>query len=203
MDLCSLLDCVFNLVRGACILYSIRRAHCVVTLRNWRCRLQNPSSSLQGNFSRFSEMWEVRRQTSNDRREIWGASVFRNATSLCTSSSAKFWAQAAQTPYLLLGRGQELTNTNSYLTFKVVGPACQNIAGNYHVGWQKKIAFSYSDPGGTLEKIKQPKTLIWPQQRAISLHQGANPGDQKQNPQKLNTRVMTSQSETSGRNHIC
>ena len=47
-----------------------------------------------------------------------------------------------------------------------------------------------------MEKIKQPKTLIWPQQRAISLHQGANPGDQKQNPQKLNTRVMTSQSET-------
>ena len=129
MDLCSLLDCVFNLVRGACILYSIRRAHCVVTLRNWRCRLQNPSSSLQGNFSCFSEMWEVSPQTSNDRREIWRASVFRNATSLCTSSSAKFCAQAAQTPYLLLGRGQELTSTKSYLTFKIVGPACQNIAG--------------------------------------------------------------------------
>ena len=90
-----------------------------------------------------------------------------------------------------------------HLTFEVVGPACQNIVGNHHIRGQKKIAFSYSDPGGTLEKIKQPKTLIWPQQRAISLHQGANPGDQKQNPQKLNTRVMTSQSETSGRNHIC
>ena len=36
-------------------------------------------------------------------------------------------------------------------TFKVVGPACQNIAGNYHIRGQKKIAVSYSDPGGTLE----------------------------------------------------
>ena len=49
------------------------------------------------------------------------------------------------------------------LTFEVVavvGPACQNIAGNHHIRGQKKIAFSYSDPGGTLEKIKQPKTLF-------------------------------------------
>ena len=46
-----------------------------------------------------------------------------------------------------------------HLTFEVVGPACQNIAGNHHIRGQKKIAFSYSDPGGTLEKIKQPKTL--------------------------------------------
>ena len=46
------------------------------------------------------------------------------------------------------------------LTFEVVGPACQNIAGNNHIRGQKKISFSYSDPGGTLEKIKQPKTLI-------------------------------------------
>ena len=47
-----------------------------------------------------------------------------------------------------------------HLTFEVVGPACQNIAGNHHIRGQKKIAFSYSDPGGTLEKIKQPKTLF-------------------------------------------
>ena len=40
-----------------------------------------------------------------------------------------------------------------HLTFKVVGPACQNIAGNHHICGQKKIAFSYSDPGGALEKI--------------------------------------------------
>ena len=41
----------------------------------------------------------------------------------------------------------------------VVGPGYQNIAGIYHIRGQKKIAFSYSDPGGTLKKIKQPKTL--------------------------------------------
>ena len=42
-----------------------------------------------------------------------------------------------------------------HLTFEVVWPACQNIAGNHHIREQKKIAFSYSDPRGTLEKIKQ------------------------------------------------
>ena len=42
-----------------------------------------------------------------------------------------------------------------HLTFEVVGPACQNIGGNPHIRGQKKIAVSYSDPGGTLEKIKQ------------------------------------------------
>ena len=47
-----------------------------------------------------------------------------------------------------------------HLTFEVVGPACQNIAGNHHIRGQKKIAFSFLDPGGTLEKIKQPKTLF-------------------------------------------
>ena len=38
-------------------------------------------------------------------------------------------------------------------------PAWQNIAGYHHIHGQKKI--SYLEPGGTLEKIKQPKTLIW------------------------------------------
>ena len=52
------------------------------------------------------------------------------------------------------------TTRQVHWTFEVVGPACQNIAGNHHIRGQKKIAFSYSDPGGTLEKIKQPKTLI-------------------------------------------
>ena len=47
-----------------------------------------------------------------------------------------------------------------HLTFEVVGLACQNIAGNHHIRGQKKIAFSYSNPGGTLEKIKQTKTVI-------------------------------------------
>ena len=48
-----------------------------------------------------------------------------------------------------------------HLTFEVVGPACQNITRNHHIRGQKKIAFSYSDPGGTLKKIKQRKTLLW------------------------------------------
>ena len=47
-----------------------------------------------------------------------------------------------------------------HLTFEAVGPACQNIAGNHHIRGKKKIAFSYSDPGGTLRKIKLPKTLL-------------------------------------------
>ena len=41
-----------------------------------------------------------------------------------------------------------------------LGPAWQNIAGNHHIHGQKKIAFSYSDTGGTLEKIKETKVLI-------------------------------------------
>ena len=44
-----------------------------------------------------------------------------------------------------------------HLTFEVVGPPCQNIGGNHHISGQKKLAFSYSDPGGTLEKTKRPK----------------------------------------------
>ena len=34
------------------------------------------------------------------------------------------------------------------------------IEGSHLIHGQKNIAFSYSDPGGTLEKKKQPKTLI-------------------------------------------
>ena len=41
-----------------------------------------------------------------------------------------------------------------------LGPAWQNIAGNHHIHGQKKIAYSYSDTGGTLENIKQTKALI-------------------------------------------
>ena len=31
---------------------------------------------------------------------------------------------------------------------------------NLHIHGQEKIAFSYLDPGGTLKKIKQPKSLF-------------------------------------------
>ena len=36
-----------------------------------------------------------------------------------------------------------------------LGPAWQNIAGNHRIPWQKKIAFSYSDPGDTLETLSR------------------------------------------------
>ena len=53
------------------------------------------------------------------------------------------------------GRGRK-QNRQVHLAFEIVGPACQNIARNHHIRRQKKIACSYSDPGGTLKKIKQP-----------------------------------------------
>ena len=41
-----------------------------------------------------------------------------------------------------------------------LGPAWQNIAGNYRIPWQKKIAFSNSDPGDTLDnKLNDLKPL--------------------------------------------
>ena len=47
-----------------------------------------------------------------------------------------------------------------HLSFEVVGPACQNIAGNHHIRGKKKIAFSYSDPEGTLDKLNNLKPLF-------------------------------------------
>ena len=41
-----------------------------------------------------------------------------------------------------------------------LGPAWQNTAGNHRIPWQKKIGFSYSDPGDTLEnKLNDLKPL--------------------------------------------
>ena len=41
-----------------------------------------------------------------------------------------------------------------------LGPAWKNIAGNHRIPWQKKIAFSYSDPGDTLaNKLNGLKSL--------------------------------------------
>ena len=41
-----------------------------------------------------------------------------------------------------------------------LGPARQNIPGNNCIPWQKKIAFSFSDPGDTLEnKLNDLKPL--------------------------------------------
>ena len=64
-------------------------------------------------------------------------------------------------PELVSSVAEDANKTHQvHLAFEIVGPACQNIAGNHHIRGQKKISFSYSDSGGTLEKIKQPKTLI-------------------------------------------
>ena len=72
----------------------------------------------------------------------------------------------------------------------VLGPAWQNIAGNHHIHEQKKIAYSYSDTGGTLEKIKQTKALIilaamnnftfQKRSKKMLLHQRAISADRKQ-----------------------
>jgi len=43
---------------------------------------------------------------------------------------------------------KQTKNTNE------LGPAWQNIAGNHRIPWQKKIAFSYSDPGDKLNDLK-------------------------------------------------
>ena len=60
---------------------------------------------------------------------------------------------------------------------------------NLHIHRQKRIAFSYLDPGGTLKKIKQPKILFRRneevyvskevKENAIDSHQRANHADQK------------------------
>ena len=51
-------------------------------------------------------------------------------------------------------------NRQVHLTFEVVGPAWQSIAGNHYIHSQKKIHIGDSDPGSNLETIKEPKTLI-------------------------------------------
>ena len=90
---------------------------------------------------------------------------FRTALTKLTISHEKFENQSKKystlrTLYLELvsSVAEDANKTHQvHLTFEVVGPASQNIAGNHYIHGQKKIAFSYSDPGGTLEKIKQPR----------------------------------------------
>ena len=125
------------------------------------CKIRAPLCSQISLVSPKCRKW-ARRRLNYDRREIWRASLFRDEfmhVFLCeilrTGNPDSVPTRVGEG-----ATGQQLTNTKSYLTFEVVGPACQNIAGNHHIRGQKKIAFSYSDPGGTLEKIKQPKTLI-------------------------------------------
>ena len=80
-----------------------------------------------------------------------------------------------------------------------LGPAWQNIAGNHRIREQKKIAFSYSDPGGTLENnlndlkplFSRKKSLTFQKRsKKMFLHWRANLADQnKQQPLKMNIRV--------------
>ena len=77
-------------------------------------------------------------------------------------------------------------------TLNELGPAWQNRSTHWRKqshSQTKDIVFSYSDPGGTLGKIKQPKTLIKPRRKRLTspkrskkmlLHQRANHTDQKQ-----------------------
>ena len=59
---------------------------------------------------------------------------------ICKSVSLRIWHPAKTTDEL--------------------GPVWQNIARKLHIHGQKNIAFSYSDQGGTLEKINQPTSLF-------------------------------------------
>ena len=59
---------------------------------------------------------------------------------ICKSVSLRIWHPAKTTDKL--------------------GPVWQNIARKLHIHRQKNIAFSYSDQGGTLEKINQPTSLF-------------------------------------------
>ena len=79
-----------------------------------------------------------------------------------------------------------------------LGPAW-HIAGNHRIRGQKKIAFSYSDPGGTLENklndlkplFSRKKSLTFQKRsKKMFLHWRANLADQnKQQPLKINIRV--------------
>ena len=79
-----------------------------------------------------------------------------------------------------------------------LGPAW-HIVGNHRIRGQKKIAFSYSDPGGTLEKklndlkplSSRKKSLTFRKRsKKTLLHWRANLADQnKQQPLKINIRV--------------
>ena len=47
-----------------------------------------------------------------------------------------------------------------HLTFEVVDPACQDIAGNHHIRRQKKIAFSYSIQEALWRKLHNLKPYL-------------------------------------------
>ena len=89
-----------------------------------------------------------------------------------------------------------------HLTFEVVGSACQNIAENQHIRGKRKSLLVIQIQEALWRNNLKPD-LAATKICCSSLDQRANPADQKQNPQKINTRVMASQYEASGKNQIC
>ena len=109
--------------------------------------------------------------------------------------------------YLLITVWENLTSCKKKKTNEL-GPAWQNIVGNNRLPWQKKIAFSYSDPGDTLENklnnlkhfYSRKKSFAFQKKlKKMLLHWKLNLADQnKQQPQEDACHIlyMTSQYET-------
>ena len=73
---------------------------------------------------------------------------------------------------LLSGRGHKQKPSSSF-DIRGCGPSVTKHCRNP----------SHSDPGGTLEKIKQSKSVKFQKRsKKLPLHQRANPSNQKQNP---------------------
>ena len=89
-----------------------------------------------------------------------------------------------------------------------MGPAWQNIVGNHRITWQKKIAFSYSDAGDTLENKLNNLKHFYSRKKCFAfqkklekmlLHWKVNLANQnKQQPQEdaCHAPYMTSQYQT-------
>ena len=80
-----------------------------------------------------------------------------------------------------------------------LGPEWQKIAGNHRIPWQKKIAFSYSDPGDTLENKLNDLKPLYTRKKSFAFQKKlkkmlwawrVNLADQnKQQPQEIKMRV--------------
>ena len=90
---------------------------------------------------------------------------------------------------------QKKKNTNE------LGPAWQNIAGNHRIPWQKKIAFSYSDPGDTLENKLNDLKALYSRNKSFAfqkklkkmlLHWRVNLADQNKRQDACHVPYMTS-----------
>ena len=80
-----------------------------------------------------------------------------------------------------------------------LGQAWQNIAGNHHIPWQKKIAFNYSDAGDTLENklndlkpsYSRKKSFAFQKKlKKMLLPWRVNLANQNKQPQEIKMRAM-------------